>query len=260
MSLLDWAGAGAEPARAGELLELSGGNPLLALELLTHAGPGPSAAPGRGCRTGQPVLASRLATFSRADELVLAAGALLVPAPMTSSSPRSLRSRRRTCSAFGGAPSTRALAPIGRCRLRVSHGLLHDALLDSVPRDKLTELHTRAAERAGSAVVTTHDRPPHSASRTTVSPPLTRSAHRTTRRSRPPLRQPARQPKRSRTGSPTSRRRSFSRPRNGCSRAHRQAATGAAAAGVGAGAARERAPDPGARFVRAGTRRRRCCC
>src|SRR5262249_93668 len=79
VSLLDWAGERAERTRADQLLELSGGNPLLALELLNNRGAPPSlgtsATPGRV----SPFLSSRLATFSRDDELVLAAGALLGP-------------------------------------------------------------------------------------------------------------------------------------------------------------------------------------
>ena len=146
VSLLDWAGAGAEPARAGELLELSGGNPLLALELLTHAGPGPSAAPGAGAGRVSRFLASRLATFSRADELVLAAGALLGPgidddlvAAIAQVTPEDVLGVRRRAIDAG------LLRRSGDAGFVFSHGLLRDALLDSVPPARLTELHTRAA-------------------------------------------------------------------------------------------------------------------
>ncbi len=143
-ALLDWAGS--ERTRADELLELTGGNPLLALELLTHAGAAHPATlgamPGRLGR----FLSSRLATFSPRDELVLAAGALLGPgigdelvaaiALVTPDETEAVRRRgidagllRRTDHGFV-----------------FSHGLLRDTLLDSIPREQLTLLHRRAAD------------------------------------------------------------------------------------------------------------------
>ena len=145
-SLLDWAGEGVEGASADELLELSGGNPLLALELLSHAGAAYpatlSATPGRVSR----FLSSRLATFSREDELVLAAGALLGPAiddelvaAIASVMPEEAEAVRRRGIEAG------LLRRTGDGFV-FSHGLLRDTLLDSIPREKLTLLHCRAAD------------------------------------------------------------------------------------------------------------------
>jgi tetratricopeptide (TPR) repeat protein len=146
VSLLDWAGEGAERTRADQLLELSGGNPLLALELLNNRGAplsiGATATPGRVSR----FLSSRLATFSRDDELVLAAGALLGP-----SVDDDLVASTALVTPAAAAAVRRRGVDAGLLRRSddgfvFSHGLLRDTLLDSIPRSTLIVLHRRAAD------------------------------------------------------------------------------------------------------------------
>jgi tetratricopeptide (TPR) repeat protein len=145
-SLLDWAGEGAARSRAVELLELSGGNPLLALELVTHAGSAAStfvrATAGRAGR----FLSSRLGTLTDGERSVLAAGALLGPAvgdelvaSVAAVTPHDARAVREHGIEAG-------VLQRGGDGFVFSHGLLRDTLLDSVPGERLTLLHRRAAD------------------------------------------------------------------------------------------------------------------
>src|SRR5262249_12319493 len=137
VSLLDWAGERAERPRANQLLELSGGNPLLALEVLNNRGAPPAvgaaAAPGRVNR----FLSSRLATFSREDELVLAAGALLGPSVDDDLVASTAVVTPATAAAVRKRGVDAGLLRRSDDGFAFSHGLLRDTLLDSIPRAEL---------------------------------------------------------------------------------------------------------------------------
>jgi tetratricopeptide (TPR) repeat protein len=150
VSLLDWAGEGTARSRATKLLELSGGNPLLALELVTHAGPAAStsvrATAGRAGR----FLSSRLETFTAEERTVLAAGALLGPGidDQLVASVASLTEEvtRGEAHAVRQRGIEVGVLQMGGDGFVFSHGLLRDALLDSISGDRLRALHSRAAD------------------------------------------------------------------------------------------------------------------
>ena len=201
---------------ATELLELSGGNPLLALELADACGADRSRIAWRrdapDASVGSCLRGSR--RFSAEDELVLAAGALLGPgvgdelvasvAAVTRSDARAVRRRgidagvlRRTGDGFV-----------------FSHGLLRDALLDSIAREQLTRCCTAVRPTRSDALPSplTIDRLTRVAHhRLSAANPVGRAGR--TRPSPPRSTRPAPRPRRSRIGSPTSPRRSCSRLR-----------------------------------------------
>jgi tetratricopeptide (TPR) repeat protein len=150
VSLLDWAGAGAAQTRATELLELSGGNPLLALELVTHVGPAASTSVRTSVGRAGRFLSSRLDTLTADERTVLAAGALLGPG-IDDRLVASVASVTRDVTEQDARAARQRGVEVGVLRrggdgFVFSHGLLRDALLDSVSGDRLTLLHSRAAD------------------------------------------------------------------------------------------------------------------
>ena len=162
-SLLDWAGEGAEQRIAPtELLELSGGNPLLALELVNALGdPQASSrrmrqpvAPVASCRRG-----SRRSPRGRARARRRRAA-------------RSWRRRRRwslrlPASRLASAEAVRRRGIEAGVLRRsgdgfvFSHGLLREALLDSIPTRTAVDAARPRGRRARRAAIAAHHRPSH---------------------------------------------------------------------------------------------------
>jgi tetratricopeptide (TPR) repeat protein len=145
--LFDWAGQDHQSSDVAEVLALSGGNPLLTVELLAHADRGAGTGTTSARDRAQRSLSERLVPFDGRARTVLAAGALLGPsvsadviaavADVAVNDVEDVRRRGVEAGLLCAEPHEEFV---------FAHGLLRDTLLEAITRDEVVELHSRAAD------------------------------------------------------------------------------------------------------------------